>query len=940
MGVADRLELRLLGPVEVWRGADRLAVSSRHQRSVLAALALRPGRVVSVSALVDAVWEEEAPPSARRQVIKLVSRLRGALGDVITTRAGDYVLDATPDQVDAGVFESSVADARQRSVTDPAGAAEAVRGALRLWRGPALSGVTPGLAAQATRLEESRLAALEDGVGWELAAGGHAALVAELTALVAEHPLRERLVGALMLALHRSGRTTEALEVYRRTHERLAGDLALAPGAELQQLHLAILRNDAPPSPPPQQQHGATRPGGAVPRQLPGAVAGFTGRVAQLEELTGLLDQRGTVVISAINGTAGVGKTTLAVHWAHRVADRFPDGQLYVNLRGFDPSGRPVRPAEAIRGFLDALGVPAQRIPDGLAEQAALYRSQLAGRRMLVVLDNARDTGQVRPLLPGAAGCLTVVTSRDHLGGLIVSEGARVLPLDLMTTAEARDLLASRLGRDRLAAEPEAAGDLIELGVHLPLALSIVAARATLAPALSLTELARQLRDVRDRLPALDIGDSSVDLGAVFSWSYRTLSAAAARMFRLLSLHPGPVISLSAAASLAGTGAGPAREALAELVKAQLLTEPVTGRFTHHDLLRAYSADRAGREETGQARRAALHRLLDHYLHTAHAATLLLDPPADRLRLAEPQPGTVVEPLGDDEQAWQWFTAERPVFAAAVDRAADAGFDTHAWQLAGSVANFCIRAGHWMQLVSTQLVAIAAAERAGEPYGTAWSLRELGRAYIRLGRYPDAHASLQRALELDERLGDPVGQARSHNNLGIVSYAQGSYRVALEQGKTAYALFHAARHRAGQAEALNAIGWMQTQLGDPAEALRSCSRALELHRAVGSRHGEADTWDSLGCAHHHLGDYRRAAACYHNALELFRKLGARHPQADTLIRLGDTHCDAGDLRAARAAWQRALPILDELHHPDADVLRARLEVSPAHVGGPGEPGGY
>ncbi|UKD56946.1 tetratricopeptide repeat protein [Amycolatopsis sp. FU40] len=922
MGVADRLEFRLLGPVEVWRGPDRLAVSGRHQLSVLAALALCPGRAVSVGALVDAVWEGDPPTSARRQVIKLVSRLRGALGEVIATCPGGYLLDAEADQVDVGVFDSSIASARRLSATDPAGAAEAVREALRLWRGPALSGVTPCLTAQATRLAESRLAAVEDGIEWGLAAGGHAALVAELAPLVTEHPLRERLVGQLMLALHRSGRSTEALEVYRRIREQLADDLALEPGAQLQRLHLAILRNDSAAAAPVPQPEAS--PGGAVPRQLPCAVAGFTGRASQLKELTGLLDREGVVVISAINGTAGVGKTALAVHWSHQVADRFPDGQLYVNLRGFDPGGPPVRPAEAIRGFLDALEVPAQRIPAGLAEQAALYRSQLAGRRMLVVLDNARDAGQVRPLLPGSARCLTVVTSRDRLGGLVVSEGARAVPLDLMTAAEARDLLASRLGPERLAAEPHAVHDLIELSAHLPLALSITAARAALAPALSLAELAKQLHDVRDRLRGLDAGDASVDLGAVFSWSYRTLGAAAARMFRLLALHPGPEISLAAAASLAGTERQHARAALSELTRAQLLTEPGANRFAYHDLLRAYSGETAHHEDNEQTRRAAVHRMLDHYLHTAHAAALLINPPNDRLPLAEPQPGAVVEELADDEQAWQWLTAERPVFPAVAECAAGAGFGCHAWQFAGSVASFCIRAGHWAQMEATQQVAVAAAEHAGDLRGKAWSLRELGRARIRLRRYREARASLCRALELDRRLGDLVGQARSLNNLGIVSYAEGSYPEALEQGNAAYALFRAAGHRAGQAEALNAIGWMRTQLGQHAEALRSCVRALELHRAVGSRHGEADTWDSLGVAHHNLGEHRRAVACYENALALYRKLGSRHPRADTLVRLGDTHQAAGDVRAAHRCWREAVLILDELHHPDADLLRTRL----------------
>ena len=317
--------------------------------------------------------------------------------------------------------------------------------------------------------------------------------------------------------------------------------------------------------------------------------------------------------------------------------------------------------------------------------------------------------------------------------------------------------------------------------------------------------------------------------------------------------------------------------------------------------------------------------MLDHYLHTAHAATLLLNPPNDRLALADPQPGTCVDELADDEQAWQWFTTERPVFPVAIDRAADAGFHTHAWQLAWSVASFCVRTGHWTQMVTTQLVAIDAAERAGEPRGQASCLRELGRAYIRLGRYADAQATL-RSRARAGRAASATWSVRPAVTTTSAScpYAQGDHPKALEQGKAAYALFHTAGDRAGQAEALNAIGWMQTQLGQHAEALQSCGEALELHRAVGSGHGEADTWDSLGYAHHNLGEYRRAAACYHNALKLFRKLGARHPQADTLTRLGDTYRDTGDFLTAHHSWWQALTILDELHHPDADVLRARL----------------
>ncbi|MER6877482.1 tetratricopeptide repeat protein, partial [Amycolatopsis sp. NPDC000673] len=419
-------------------------------------------------------------------------------------------------------------------------------------------------------------------------------------------------------------------------------------------------------------------------------------------------------------------------------------------------------------------------------------------------------------------------------------------------------------------------------------------------------------------------GDACVDLSAVFSWSYRTLGTAAARMFRLLSLHPGPDISLPAAASLAGTGREQARMALSELARAQLLAETGSDRFACHDLLRAYSAETAHQDENEHARHAALRRMLDHYLHTAHAAALLLDPFNDQLSLAAPQPRAVVGEFADGERAWQWFAAERPVFPGVVDRATDAGFDTHVWQFACSVAEFCIRDGHWTQTVAAQLAAIAAAEHAGDPHGQARSLRELGRAYIRLGRYPDARASAVRALALDESLGDPLGQARSHTVLGVAAYLQDDYQNAIEHDEIAYELFGAVGHRAGQADALNGIGWMQTKLGRHAEALRYCTRALELQQTAGNSYGEAHTWDSLGCIHHNLGEHQRAVACYHAALDLYRKVGTRHPQAYTVIRLGDTHQAAGDTHAAHHSWHQALAILDDLHHPDADDLRARL----------------
>jgi hypothetical protein len=408
-----------------------------------------------------------------------------------------------------------------------------------------------------------------------------------------------------------------------------------------------------------------------VPRQLPVAARHFAGRAGALTVLAGLAAEAGgadgagrAMVISVIEGTAGIGKTALAVHFAHQVAGDFPDGQLYVNLRGFDPAGPPMTPGEAVHIFLDALGVRAGQLPASLDAQVGLYRSLLAGRRMLVLLDNARDAGQVRPLLPASPGCLVLVTSRSQLTGLAAAEGAMPLALDLLTGEEAKELLAARLGGDRLAADPAAAQELTGLCARLPLALAIAAARAATQPALPLADLAAELRDAGGRLDALDAGDAAASVRAVFSWSYQQLDAAAARMFRLLGLHPGPAIGTPAAASLAGLPPRPARTVLTELTRAHLLAEPAPGRFAFHDLLRAYAAERAQADEGGTERHAAVHRMLDHYLHTACPAALLIHPTSQTMILAHISLGVMLEEQGRDadalghtRQALELFTA-------------------------------------------------------------------------------------------------------------------------------------------------------------------------------------------------------------------------------------------------------------------------------------------
>jgi tetratricopeptide (TPR) repeat protein/DNA-binding XRE family transcriptional regulator len=667
---------------------------------------------------------------------------------------------------------------------------------------------------------------------------------------------------------------------------------------------------------------------GSTPAQLPLDVRGFTGRVAQLDVLDTIASaaqgQSAAVVVTALSGTAGVGKTALAVHWAHRGRHRFPDGQLYVNLRGFDPAG-PVAPAEAVRRFLDALDVEPQRVPVDLDAQAALYRSRLAGKRMLVVLDNARDPDQVRPLLPGVSGCMALITSRNQLAGLVAAEGAYQLPLDLLTVDEARDLLARRIGADRVAAEPGAVDEIIERCARLPLALAVVAARATVHPQPALATLATQLRDAHDRLDALTTGDApATDIRAVFSWSLRSLSPDAARLFRLLGLHPGPDISTPAAASLAALAPARVRPLLAELARAHLIVEHTPGRYSFHDLLGAYAAEQAHTAEPDDERHAAIHRLLDHYLHSAYAAAMLVYPHQDPVVLTPSQPGVVAETVADDQQAVNWFTTERAVLLAAVDRAASAGFDRHAWQLAWTLGTYLDRRGLWHDWVTIQRTALSAARRLGDGSAQARMHRDLANAYTSLGRLDDAHAELLQALDLYGAAGDQVGQGHTLNNLAWVRERQGRYAEGLDHARQAYDLAVATGLRRGQARALTNIGWFHAQLGDHEEALTACQQALAVFQELGNRAGEAATWDSLGYIHRQLGHHAQAVRCYRHALDLYRNLGDRYNEATTLTNLGDTQHAAGDVDATHQSWQQALHILDDLDHPDAGTVRTKL----------------
>ena len=667
----------------------------------------------------------------------------------------------------------------------------------------------------------------------------------------------------------------------------------------------------------------------AVPRQLHATFADFTGRAAELAALTRIVDEAGagppgTVVISAIGGTAGVGKTALAVHWAHQAAHRFADGQLYVDLRGFDPSGTPATPAEAVRGFLDALGVAPERIPVPPDAQAALYRSLVADKRMLILLDNARDEQQVRPLLPASPDSLVLVTSRNQLGGLAAADGARLLSLDVLSHDEATRMLTARIGAGRADAEPEAIAELAALCACLPLALAVAAARAAARPCFRLAALAAELRDANNRLDALDSGDPMASVQAVFSWSYQQLSADTARLFRLLGLHPGPDISGPAAASLAAVDEPDARRALRELTRAHLITEHAPGRFAFHDLLRAYAADRTRARDGAAERDAAARRVLDHYLHTADRAARLLNNLQEPVALPAPGPGTVPERCADDQRAMAWFEAEHHVLLAVIALAAGSGADIHAWQLPHTLMPFLARRGHYQELADIQRLALAAATRAGDTTGQAISGRLLALACGWLGDFEQALGHAANGIALYQRTGDRLGEARVRHTLSVTAERQKRYADALDHAEQALRLYRAIGHKEGEADALNGVGWFHGLLGDYEQARWFCRRSLALSAEAGLRRLEGYVWDSLGYAEHHLGNLREAAVCYQRSLRIVLEFGDRYSEAATLTHLGDTWHAAGELPRARDAWQKAVTILDDLRLPDADEVRVKL----------------
>jgi DNA-binding SARP family transcriptional activator/DNA-binding XRE family transcriptional regulator len=951
--MATGLWLGVLGPLTVWRNGIRADPGAGRQRAVLGLLAVHPGTALHRETIIDAVWGFQPPASAIAMVQSYVSRLRRLLGETVLASDGtSYRLALTAAELDALEF-ARLADLARGSAAagNPAAACRWYDRALQLWRGEPLADVSalrgdPAL----TELAQQRTAMILDHADAAAAAGWPERVLPQLRELSAREPLDERIHARLMLTLAACGQQAAALSVFDQLRQRLDAELGITPGAELADAHLRILRGQLHARSEAEVKNGTGKPGSPAPpvrvaelpartaaeaeqagtglRQLPAAVAHFTGRAPELAVLTGLLDQvgdgSGTVVISAIGGMAGIGKTALAIHWAHQAAASFPGGQLYVNLRGFGPTGPPATPTEALLGFLDALGVNPERIPAALEAQAALYRSMIAGKRLLIVLDNARDENQVRPLLPGSPGCLVIVTSRNQLTGLAAAEGADLLTLDVLTDTDAHALLAARLGRARAYEEPTAVAEIATLCARLPLALAITASRAAARPRFSLAALAAELRNARNRLEALDAGDPAVSVRPVFAWSYQQLSPAAARMFRLLGLHPGPDTTAPAAASLAGVPVSQAWPALIELARAHLVTEPLPGRYGFHDLLRTYATEQAQTSDSDADRYAAVGRVLDHYLHSAHTAAVLINSTRDPAAVPPLRPGVRPEPLAGRQQALAWMHAEHQVLLAAIILADSTGHDVHAWQIPWTMTDFLQWHGHWHQEAAIERTAVAAATRLGDPAGQAVSLRLLTQACVHLGDYDQALAHCAASLELHLQLGDRIGEAKVSQWLAVIAREQGRHADGLSHDQEALRLYQATGYRTGEASVLNNIGWSYVLLGDYHKARTCGQQSLTLTTELGLRHGQGHAWDTLGYAEHHLGNFAAAAACYHRALSTFREVGDLPAEAGTLTRLGDSHLAAGEHAAARGAWAQAFGLLAGLRHPDAEQVRAKL----------------
>jgi tetratricopeptide (TPR) repeat protein len=665
-----------------------------------------------------------------------------------------------------------------------------------------------------------------------------------------------------------------------------------------------------------------------LPRQLPWAVSGFTGRHAEVAALSGLLDTdtdpQAAVVISVIVGTAGVGKTALAVHWAHQVSSRFPDGQLYVNLRGYDPAD-PVSAAEALAGFLHSLGVPGAEVPDGTDERSRLYRSRLAGRRMLILLDNARDGDQVRPLLPGNPGCAAVITSRDQLAGLVATDGARRLDLNVLPPADAVELLRSLTGTR--ADDPETVAELASLCARLPLALRIAAERAAASPHTPLQDLVAELAGAR--LDSLDAGEERADLRAVFSWSCRQLPDAVTELFALTGLHPGEEVDVYVAAALGGTTTGQARRALSRLQRASLIQATGPGRYAMHDLLRDYANEQAA----GRDRREPLTRLFDYYLAASAAAMDVLYPADARLRPRVAGNGMALPAVADRDSARAWLEAERANLVAVVVHAASHGWTRHATDLTATFSRYLMFGGYLPEAAAISHHALQAARQAGDLAAEASKLKDLGSiAYVR-GRFGDAAARYREALEQYRRCGDRTGQAQILCNLGITESQARSYQSAADYYLRAAAAFEDTGDTVGGAVSLSYLAATEILQGSLDEAAGHLRQALKVFRDHDDQLRQAEALTGLGDISLKHGELTQAAGSYQESLDLYRHINHQRGVAGGLKDLGEVSLRQGECGQAIEYAREALAIFRQAGYQDDEMRTLSLLARALHQAG-------
>ncbi|MFC0430694.1 BTAD domain-containing putative transcriptional regulator [Kutzneria buriramensis] len=913
------VEFRLLGEVEVYHDGEPVPIGYAQLRCMLAVLLVEANCTVSVDHIIDRVWgERRLPRNPRAAVQHNITVLRKALADVgfvqIIRRSAGYQLCVDAATVDLHRFAPLLDQARAAQEDEPA--AKLFAEALRLWRGEPCAGLdAPWLDSLRVRLAAQRQAALLDLVDIRMRLGEHEALQAELADHVQQQPLDERLAGQYMLALYRGGRQAHALDHYQRLRRDLADQLGIDPGQPIRRLYEQMLNAD-PTLAAESSRSVVTAPPVSIPRQLPAAPRLFTGRRRELDQLTASNEPGATMAISAIRGVGGIGKTWLALHWAHQHLGSFPDGQLHVDLRGFDPTGRPMSVGTAVRTFLGALGVEPLAVPPEEEAQVGLYRSLLAGKRVLIVLDNARDADQVIPLLPGSSTCTVLITSRNRLTGLVTRHGAHVVDLDALSTVEAWDLLSGHLGADRLAAEPQPAADLLDGCAGLPLALSIVAARAASHPGFPLESLADELRDHAGRLDTLDGGELSTNLRAVLSWSFHALDADAAAVFELLGLVPGPDISVAAVASLAALPDGRTRVLLRRLEDASLVQEHTMGRFRMHNLVRLYAGAEADSGDTD-----ALRRLADFYLHTAFSAEQLLLPLQPPLQLDEPAAGCRPGLLVDQTTALAWFDVEHPNLLAVQRMAADRGWAVSVWQLARIMTTFLYRQGRFRDALTLWRAGQLAADQLGDPVIQTGTHQLLGVTLSELGEYDEA----LHHLNLAERLGDSPSTAYTQHALGWLWSLKGDNRRALTYAGRALRRYREQDILAGEIRERTVSCWYHALLGEFEDAAAQCRTALAIARHHHHAEDEGLILGIQGFVAFHTGRHAAAVDHFERSVPLLRGVGNAYYEATVLDHLGQARNALGETESACHAWQQALHLYEAQHRTaEADQVGERL----------------